>query len=34
MLLPLGWFSLVSEAQRLDPAAHMTPTSGGMWAAC
>ena len=30
MLVPLGWSPLVPEARRLDPAAHMTLTSGGM----
>jgi hypothetical protein len=34
MLVSLVWFSLVCGAQRLDPAAHMTPASDGVWAAC
>ncbi len=30
MLVPLGQFSLVADAERCDPCAYMTPTSGGM----
>ncbi len=30
MLVPLGRFLLAADAERFDPFAHMTPTSGGM----
>ena len=30
MLVPLGWFSLASDADRLDSSTHMASTSGGM----
>jgi hypothetical protein len=30
MLVPLGRFSLASDAARLDPSAHTTPAGGGV----
>ena len=30
MLVRLGWFWSAPEAEGLDPATRMTPTSGGM----
>jgi hypothetical protein len=30
MLVPLGRFSLASEAEHLDPSLHVTPTSSRM----
>ena len=29
-MVPLGWFSLASEADRLDSSTHMASTSSGM----
>ncbi len=30
MLVPLGRFSLAADAERFDPSAYATPTSGRM----